>query len=321
MAKLSFYTSLAEKLPGFNQGEPVSYYKIDDASQFTAWYDLMKKTVKDEGPYCNFFRGVTEARYKLYNAAQRYWIRNNLMQVESLAKPLPYMEMIQNMVDKAKEVKLLQQVFAYYDLTKDQQDLPMLSILQHYNAPTPLMDWTYDLDIALYFSIDGLVKSEVDNVIEDYISVYRINKNTHSSFMIDNLNYASANIFPSVRLLAGWLQPGQVVYISDFEIKGEYDKYNRLIKPLTTYYNLNILAQKGLFVFNPDERKPLEEFPVPGPDREADNRIFCYNINKDLAELIRYRIGKEDINERFIYPELKGYAQNILTDYLKYVIE
>src|SRR5580692_11384214 len=137
MAKLSFYTSLAEKSAWFNQGEPISYYTIDNASQFMAWYDQMKVTIQTDVPYGNFFRGVTEARYKLYNAAQRYWIRNNLTQVESLAKPLTYNEMIQNMVDNAKEVKLLQQVFAYYDLTKDQQDFPLLSILQHYNAPTP----------------------------------------------------------------------------------------------------------------------------------------------------------------------------------------
>lgn len=316
MAKLSFYSSLVEKSTQFNQSDPINY-TIDNASQFTTWYDQMKATVQAGQQYDNFFRGITEARYKLYNAAQRYWIRNNLMDVEGLAQPLSYMQMIQNMVDNAKEVKLLQQVFAYYGLTKDQQDFPLLSILQHYNAPTPLMDWTYDLDIALYFAIDGIAKSEVDNVIEDYVSVYRVNKNVHSTFISDNLNNASANIFPSVQVLTGYLQPGQVMYISDFEVQN-----NRLIKPLTTYYNLNILAQKGLFIFNPHEKMPLEEFPIsyPGAGQTPDNRIFCYNINKDLAELIRYRIGREDINERFIYPELKSYAQNILTDYLKFVI-
>lgn len=319
MAKLSFYGSVEEKLPHFNQGE-VADFTIDNASQFIKWYDQMKSSLLAEGPFGNFFRGVTDARYKLYNSAQRFWIRNNLREVESLAKPLSYIDMIQNMIDKAKEVKLLQQVFGYYDLKSEQQDFPLLSILQHYNAPTPLMDWTYDLDVALYFAIDGLVRSDKANVIEDYVSIYRINKKIHSSFMLDNLNFISGNIFPSLKNLANWVTDLRVLYISDFEIQGAVDKFNRLIKPLTTYYNLNILAQKGIFIFNPNENVPLEDFAVAPGAGYADSRVFCYNINKDLAELIKYRIGKEGINAGFIYPELKNYAQTILTDYLKFVI-
>jgi hypothetical protein len=265
MAKLSFYGSVEEKSPHFNQGEAANF-TIDTASQFIQWYDQMKALQNVEGPFANFFRGVTDARYKLYNSAQRFWIRNNLREVESLALPLSYIEMIQNMVDKAKTVKLLQQVFEYYDLKSEQQDFPLLSILQHYNAPTPLMDWTYDLDVALYFSIDGMAKSDKAGVIEDYVSIYRINKRIHSPFMPDNLNFISGNIFPSLKNLAAWVTDKRVYYISDFEIQGALDKSNRLIKPLTTYYNLNILAQKGIFIFNPNENLPLEDFSVaPAP--------------------------------------------------------
>jgi len=319
--KLDFYNTVEGKAPSFNQGDVVNY-RIDDASRFNAWYDQMKATLEADGPYSNFFRGVGEARYKLYNSAQRFWIQNNLREVESLAKPMSYIDMIQNMVDKAKEVKLLQQVFDYYDIGIGQQDFPLLSILQHYAAPTPLMDWTYDLNVALFFAIDGIKKSDKDNVIEDYVSIYRVNKNIHSPFMKDNLNFISGNVFPSVKKLSEFLTDKMVVYISDFEIQGAEDKNNRMIKPLTTYYNLNILAQRGLFIFNPHENMPLEDFPglYPPAAPIPDNRIFCYNINKDLAEFIKYRIGKDGINERFIYPELKMYSQNILSEYLKFVI-
>src|SRR5258708_4468010 len=133
MSKLTYYSTVEEKAPHFNQGDFVNY-KIDDASRFNAWYDQMKAEAASgpEGPFANFFRGVSEARYKLYNSAQRFWIQNNLREVESLAKPLSYIDMIQNMVDKAKGVKLLQQVFEYYDIGSGQQDFPLLSILQHY---------------------------------------------------------------------------------------------------------------------------------------------------------------------------------------------
>ncbi|HXB90977.1 MAG TPA: FRG domain-containing protein [Puia sp.] len=318
MGKLSFYGTLEEKLPHFNQGA-ITHYRIDNASQFEGWYQVMKTTISNEPPFANFFRGVTEARYKLYNSAQRFWIRNNLQEIEALQQSLSYIDMVQKMVNNAKKVKLLQQVFEYYDLLDEQRDFPLLSILQHYAAPTPLMDWTYDLDVALFFAIDGLRPSEKGNTIDDYISVYRVNKVKEYSFMKNNLQFISGNIFPTVKGLAGYLADTSVVYISDFELAGHEDKQQRKIKPLTTYYNLNILAQKGLFIFNPNDSRPLEDFADLYP-AEPDGRIFCYNISKDLAEFIKYRIGSEQIEPGFIYPELKLYAKSILDDYLKYVI-
>ena len=174
MAKLEYYQSLDEKRASFNfvaRKKADRYYRIDDANTFSQWYQAMSETKQSDGAYANFFRGVSEARNKMYNSAQRYWIQNNLMDLESLSQPIPYLEMIQNMVNKAKEIKLLQQVFDYYEITQEQMDIPILSILQHYKAPTPLLDWTYELDIALYFAICDVRRSERKDVIEDYVSI------------------------------------------------------------------------------------------------------------------------------------------------------
>jgi hypothetical protein len=200
-------------------------------------------------------------------------------------------------------------------------DFPLLSILQHYKAPTPLMDWTYDLNIALFFAIMDVKKSDRNNVIDDYISVYKLNKENHSSFLKNNLNYLSANVFPNVSWLGGVLQDSNsVIYISDFEISEFEDLEKRKTKPITTYYNLNILAQKGIFVFNPSEDIPLEDFPKLNNPQDDDNKIFCYNICKDLSELIKYRIGKKGINSDFLFPNLEKYSQRILDDYLRFVV-
>jgi FRG domain-containing protein len=325
MAKLEYYQSLDEKRASFNFAAPKKadqYYRIDDANTFSQWYQAMGEIKQKDGAYVNFFRGVGEARHKIYNSAQRYWIQNNLMELESLSQPIPYLEMIQNMVNKAKEIKLLQQVFDYYEITQEQMDFPILSILQHYKAPTPLIDWTYDLDIALYFAICDIKKSEKKEVIEDYVSIYRMNKNTHTSFLKNNLNYVSGNVFPSVKRLGGYLGDKAVIYISDFElVAADVDKNQRKIKPLTTYYNLNILAQQGLFVFNPHETRPLEAFADLHKPRDGKTKIYCYNISKDLAELIKYKIGKNHIDGEYLYPNLEQYSRKILDEYLKFVIE
>lgn len=340
MSKLSFHSNLEDKKDSFNQID-LTYYKIDTVTQFNSWYDYIKKFNTEEEPYGNFFRGMNEAKYKLYNSAQRYWNQNNLCE---LKPELPYINKIQDMLDKAKSNTLLQQVFEYYDITDNEMDFPLLSILQHYGAPTPLMDWTYNIDIALFFAIQNLNKYEGENVIENYISIYCICKSTHQNFILNNLNYISANIFPSVRCLSNFLNSDKVVYISDFEISNfenavldskiqeevekqsaEISKKSRVkqirsIKPLTTYYNLNILAQKGIFIFNPHASKPLEEFAQVDRIKNSDERIFCYNINKNLVELIKLEIGKSKIDDLFIYPDLKKYANSILDDYIQSIV-
>jgi hypothetical protein len=303
----------------------VKFYTIDHANQFNDWYkEITHATVNRysiEGKYSTFYRGVNEAKHKLYNSAQRFWIQNNLEEAEGLQLPLTYLQMLQKMVNKAKEVKLLQQVFQYYEITPDQMDFPILSILQHYKAPTPLMDWTYDLNIALFFAIMDIKRSDKKDVIDDYISIYILNKNIHNSFLKNNLNYLSANVFPLVSWLGGILErDNSAIYISDFEIVDFEKKEQAKIKPLTTYYNLNILAQKGLFVFNPYQDKPLEELASYHGKINEDNKIYCYNICKDLAELIRYTIGTKEVTSDFLFPNLVQYSQKILDDYLKYIV-
>ena len=307
MAKLEYYAMLEDKPASFSgHGDAVRYFRIDEAYQFKDWYEQIHQLIK-ANPLDNFFRGAGEARFKLYNSAQRFWMQNNLTQLEAISQPLSYIQMIQNMVDSAKEQDLFKRVFDYYGLTPDQTDFPILSILQHYGAPTPLMDWTYNLDVALFFAVEQTTHFERENDM----SVYRIVKTDQSTFIKSNLQVVSGNVFPSIiDLCTHW--PGTVYYISDFEVKDQ-----RQIKPLTTFYNLNILPQEGLFIFNPDEREPLEKLAA---QKDPHSRIICYNINKDLAEMVKLTINKSGINQLFIYPELKSYAGTILKDYLRGLI-
>jgi FRG domain-containing protein len=307
MAKLEYYSTLADKQASFSsEVNAVRYFKIDQASQFKQWYDEMK-LLMTANRLGNFFRGIGEARFKLYNSAQRFWMQNNLMQLEAISKPILYIRMVQDMVDAAKKQDLFKKAFDYYGLTAEQTDFPILSILQHYGAPTPLMDWTYNLDVALFFAVEQAKHFERDDDIENYMSVYRIVKSDQSTFIKSNLQVVSGNVFPSITFL-GTTWPDTVYYISDFEVKDQ-----RQIKPLTTFYNLNILPQEGLFIFNPLETDPLEKIAVR---KSPASMIICYNINKDLAEMVRLTINKNGINQSFIYPELKIYAGTILKKYL-----
>ncbi len=83
------------------------------------------------------FRGVNEAKYKMYNSAQRAWIENDL-----ILNDIPYHNLINRRIIDAKSSN--GNYFKKIGIVQD-NDLAILSFLQHYEPPTPLLDFTYIL--------------------------------------------------------------------------------------------------------------------------------------------------------------------------------
>lgn len=70
MGQLPFYKSLAEKNEKYKSSS--DFGRIDNVQQFDTWYKIIKETkLSEDYKQNNFFRGITEAKYKLFNSAQR----------------------------------------------------------------------------------------------------------------------------------------------------------------------------------------------------------------------------------------------------------
>lgn len=312
MATLETYKSIAEKNRHFRTSGMVENNTIDNIRTFNEWYNRFAKRVKDRSlqpaKELFFFRGVADAKYKLYNSAQRLWISKEL---ENWDRKTSYRLFLKKTIEEAKADYLFKRVFEFYDVSKSGQDFPILSILQHYGAPTPLMDWTLDIDVALYFAVDDIDHLDTANQIDHYFSVYIID---NEKSRIRSIASIADSEYRPLDVVLGMLNLKQVdtknlFYLSDYETKALHGRTGKE-KPLTTIYNQNIISQKGLFIFNPLPDVPLEKYFNMAVGENAPFR--CFNIKKDMAEYIKRKIESKGIKQQLIYPDLKNNTKDIL---------
>jgi hypothetical protein len=289
------------------------------------WTDSKESPSLDTGSRY-IFRGLTEAKYKLFNSAQRYWMGQELYELGR-----SYPEFIQSLIDNAKTYQANLLVKYYDAFGHPPYDLSILSFLQHYGAPTPLLDFTYRFDSAAFFAIDGLEHNpSID--IDNYCSIYSIDttltarifpsildhissslsqiddilernkdKKIDTTKVLENIRGLKYEAFQGLKLFH---IPGYIPNGYSFKLKG-VPHFNLVLNQ----HNLNIINQAGLFVFNSDALNPLEylftdqleigkTFHIP--------KIKCWNIHKSLQEYIFHYLTQNRpfaINREFMFPQ------------------
>ena len=310
MAKLPEYKTITEKNKFFRISSGHQDNKIDSTAKFNKWYNGFTDRIETEQKWENyFFRGMGEARYKIFNSAQRLWLTTEIGSWKTDAK---YEEFLQKLIDASKNDLLFKRVFDFYKVKGGRIDFPMLSIIQHYGGPTPLMDWSYDLNVALFFATEFINSENISTEIDNYFSIYIINKEKtelQSISKYDNKAYpALKRVFERASTESS--ETRKLFYLSDYE-------KDNIKEPLTTIYNQNIIPQKGVFIFNPSHEKPLEEYFEKNVKHDLYmSQFMCYNIRKDLAEYVRRKIASKGIIKKLIYPDVRTNTNKIKEDVL-----
>ncbi len=307
MEQLPEYLCLKEKEDVYN------CTIIDTEQDFS---NIFQNIIDNQSNYV--FRSVNEAKFKLYSSAQRQWIWNDLSN-----KYTSYKDYINSFIIKIQSHQHIVSFFQNNHIPLN--DFVILALLQHYSQPSPLIDFTYNPLLSLFFAFDNVKPGTTGNEIDNYVSLYRL-KYTHPCFCsIQDVNVHGANTLSdalrNLNITLAQIDTSKVLFDIQNLTYNEYadigimlvhgDKMgitNIQIPALgfTCTYNItnpNLRNQEGLFMLNTTEDIPLEDL-IRKKHRHVDPLIDCYNINKELGTYIRATyLDPAGINHSLIYPQ------------------
>lgn len=293
------YSSLMEKMNAFG-----GYQNFESSTQFLYFVKHELPEILDGKKAV--FRGMTQAKYRLFNKAQRAYQANKSANVKD---EKTFHRSIEKMIDNARTVNnsVLSNFFKTAGL-KD-NDVAVLSFLQHYGAPTPLMDWTTDLYTSLYFALSSSSDEQLEAYqngpatyeIDDYFSFYLLIED-HILDMVSSFSQLSISSKSAVKYKT--LKKKKFQYINE-RFKGG--------KPIFSLVNnLHITNQKGLFIYNNSSHMPLEEvFLLHWTMHFLGNMskglttprtpMMCINFHKSIGHRLRKVLSEMGINDETIY--------------------
>jgi len=252
------------------------------------------------------FRGCNEAKYKLFTSGQRAW---STYEIKKIKPALGYLDFIKGQVKNALKAnkKVLERFYSSIGIYP--YSITVLSFLQHYGGNTPLLDFTSDINIALYFATEN-ISIRPNNEIDNYFSIYIIEKYNLDNFddiIREEWSSSQSEVHKKKNTFIENIIERTKPFFVEWGIRSLLG--SNKIEPFIVEIkrqNLNIINQKGLFVYNPDCTKPLE-------DCLELKTIRCFNVHKSLSEYVKFKIK---ISEDFIYPKEEEIAKMAISTFL-----
>lgn len=221
----------------------------------------------------------------------------------SLERAAEYFDLDWATVPKFEEgiIRKFQRQFHQYGLTLPDQDNRMewLAWMQHYGAPTRLLDWTYSLFVAAYFAIE---------FTETECALWALN-------------------------VDWWAPKAQAVFPEDAKTRLKEDTFlkrpetfNAVFKavpPIPLVYVVNpfrlnerLVIQQGCFLCPGDTTKPFEDnLAALQTSSDAENNLIMLRIDSPVdvkKELLR-NLHRMNMNRATLFPGLDGFAQALRT--------
>lgn len=327
----------SHSLPPLLHEEYISEYKSH--IQKSLFFDQIKIETEEQidelfekykGEKNFLFRGQREAKWRLYSSLQRFWVWDKFKKEQ-----IEYDDFLKNIVAKGKTEfsKEINEILNQIHIDS-LNELAILGFLQHHNCPTPLLDWTYDFNNALFFGIDGIQQSDSVVEIDNYFSVYFIEEDHFGQggmrqIMDESLKTIGEEYKLNLIKMIASTPEIEKEMIEKFQSRSFFDKEkltgSGLISKMTeidtltnipiTYFSdkdisngiafslynsHNIIKQDGVFTWNNSFDKPLE---VIGQEQ--------YNEEKENSDQNDYRFSECYNINKSLQPYIRKKLENL----------
>ena len=316
------YQTFQEKGHLFNR------HTINSIDEFNNWRDRYRDNPD------KWYRTLSESKYRVYTSVQRSWITNDVtcQRIRNNFTINNFNDYVLKLLYLVKNDDAIHRHFAAQGI--ELNDALLFALLQHYGYPSPFLDFTYDLDTTLFFSIPNggnlpLPPFTSNGTIDDYFSVYvidgridwfqcsmqRIEANgaanmeglladiegevdtTEVQNQMRTLDYQTFSELPFV-MVDGPLMGVQQIQIPSLGFTANYHIENPRID-----------AQMGLFLCNPSENNVMEQVVY-----NTTNQILieCFDIHKSLRPyIIDELLTPNNMTKEAIYMEHDSDTQRI----------
>ena len=219
------------------------------------------------------YRGIKESKFHLNTSLQFRW--NEIKQFHPSYSQKKYLTKMVNLLENNSVIKQY--------LEKDGKtptDISILALMQHYGLPTPLLDWTPNIETGLNFAYDGINLASGTDEISEYVSLYFIGlfKNNEleaasyqnivansEAFLAESISQMSPNIIEHTDLSNASLS--SLFTINDLGLDFIYVDYledaplvQDIFGNVLGITNPNIEKQEGAFIINFHPRGNLDYY-------------------------------------------------------------
>ncbi len=227
------------------------------------------------------FRGVTSSKWHLESSIERAWVNPGRDEAERV---------IISLYDrKARSLRL--------DRPEPKDRLGLLAEMQHFGAPTRLLDWTKSFYIAAFFAFQN-------PTISPFVSIWAIDLGWCKGKAIDKIKA----IDPAYVNLTVRDDIGGKILFEPVVLQNKTD----FVAPLVSYdVNERLGIQQGIFLCAGNVDKSFEDNLAAFPPAETVHKCLKFSIPAKYRTEVLDELRSINITAATLFPGLEGFARSL----------